>query len=208
MSRYSKKTNFYIVKDSEQESFTGTEEPSEEVFLTFEEALNKYLDSLYSFALRLTEHRERAEDLVQETSLRAFRKFHQVKSRTKVKTWLYAILMNTFRNKYRKEKKKPPVVDIDLDEALGFSTQNSSILETPEKEILKGILDIEIKTVLDELNIEQREVLWLSDVEGFSYGEISEIIDCPIGTIASRLYRARMFLRERLRQYAKKKGFI
>ena len=177
--------------------------------LIIEEILIKHLDSMYSTALRLTKNKEKAEDLVQDVCLRAFRYFDQLRSNNKPKAWLFKILMNTFINKYRKRIKEPPLIEIELSESL---LESASALyrhnSNPEEILIKSSLDEEIKEALDNLHVDLRVVLWLSDVEGFTYEEIKEILRCPIGTIASRLYRARSLLRETLWEYARKRGVI
>ena len=177
--------------------------------LIIEEILIKHLDSMYSTALRLTKNKEKAEDLVQDVCLRAFRYFDQLRSNNKLKAWLFKILMNTFINKYRKRIKEPPLIEIELSESL---LESASALyrhnSNPEEILIKSSLDEEIKEALDNLHVDLRLVLWLSDVEGFTYEEIKEILRCPIGTIASRLYRARSLLRETLWEYARKRGVI
>ncbi|MGH7801577.1 MAG: sigma-70 family RNA polymerase sigma factor [Thermodesulfobacteriota bacterium] len=177
--------------------------------LIIEEILIKHLDSMYSTALRLTKNKEKAEDLVQDVCLRAFRYFDQLRSNNKLKAWLFKILMNTFINKYRKRIKEPPLIEIELSESL---LESASALyrhnSNPEEILIKSSLDEEIKEALDNLHVDLRVVLWLSDVEGFTYEEIKEILRCPIGTIASRLYRARSLLRETLWEYARKRGVI
>jgi RNA polymerase sigma-70 factor (ECF subfamily) len=176
---------------------------------SIEEILIKHLDSMYSTALRLTKNKEKAEDLVQDTCLRAIRYSDQLRSSNKVKAWLFKILVNAFINKYRKMIKEPPLVEIELSESL---LESASALYrhnyNPEEILIKNSLDDEIKKALDNLHVDLRVVLWLSDVEGFTYQEIREVLECPMGTIASRLYRARSLLREALWEYAKKRGVI
>ena len=177
--------------------------------LIIEEILIKHLDSMYSTALRLTKNKEKAEDLVQDACFRAIKYSEQLRSNDKVKAWLFKILTNTFINKYRKMIKEPPLVEIELSESL---LESASALYrhsfNPEEILIKSSLDEEIKEALDSLHVDFRAVLWLSDVEGFTYQEIGEMLGCPIGTIASRLYRARSLLREALWEYAKKRGVI
>jgi len=181
----------------------------QEETLSIEEILIKHLDSMYSTALRLTKDKEKAEDLVQDASLRAIKYSDQLRSNDKAKAWLFKILTNTFINKYRKMIKEPPLVEIELSESL---LESASALyrhnSNPEEILIKSSLDEEIKEALDNLHVDLRVVLWLSDVEGFTYEEIKEILRCPIGTIASRLYRARSLLRETLWEYARKRGVI
>jgi RNA polymerase sigma-70 factor (ECF subfamily) len=178
-----------------------------EKIIGIEEILIRYLDSMYSTALRLTKDKEKAEDLVQDACLRAFKHFGQIKSYDKIKAWLFKILMNTFINRYRKGIKEPPLVELELSESL-LTSASSFYNSNPEEALIKNSLDEEIKEALDNLNVDLRSVLWLSDIEGFTYQEIGEMLECPMGTIASRLYRARSLLREALWEYAKKRGVI
>lgn len=179
----------------------------QEEIITIEEILIKHLDSMYSTARRLARNKEKAEDLVQDACLRAFKHSDQLKSYDKIKAWLFKILMNTFINKYRKKIKEPPLVELELSESL-LTSASSFYNSNPEEALIKNSMDEEIKEALDNLHVDLRAVLWLSDVEGFTYQEIGEMLECPIGTIASRLYRARSLLREALWEYAKKRGVI
>ena len=175
--------------------------------ISIEEIIMTNLDSIYSTALRLTKNKNDAEDLVQETCLKAFKHYEQISSNNKAKSWVYRILMNTFINSYRKKIKEPPLVDIELSESLLDHVVTIRNL-SPEEIALNYVLDEEIKEALDNLHVDFGTVIWLSDVEGFTYQEIQEMLDCPIGTIASRLFRARSLLRETLFEYAKKRGVI
>jgi RNA polymerase sigma-70 factor, ECF subfamily len=172
-----------------------------------EEVIMTNLDSIYSTALRLTKNKNDAEDLVQETCVKAFKHYEQISSSNKARSWLYKILMNTFINNYRKKIKEPPLVDIELSESLLDHVATIRNL-SPEEIALSFILDEEIKEALDALHVDFRTVIWLSDVEEFTYQEIQEMLDCPVGTIASRLFRARSLLRETLFEYAKRRGVI
>jgi len=174
---------------------------------SIEEIIMTNLDSIYSTALRLTKNKNDAEDLVQETCLKAFKNSEQISSNNKAKSWVFRILMNTFINSYRKKIKEPPLVDIELSHLVLDHVVTVDNLN-PEEIVLNYVLDEEIKEALDSLHVDFRAVIWLSDVEGFTYQEIQEILDCPVGTIASRLFRARSLLRETLFEYAKKRGVI
>ena len=177
--------------------------------ISIEEALIKHLDSMYTIALRLTKNQERAEDLVQDTCLKAFKHSDQLRLNNRAKSWFFKILMNTFINKYRKSIKEPPLVDLELTESLLTATSNFYInISNPEEILIESYLDEEIKEAIENLPVDFRTVLLLSDLEGFTYQEIGEMLECPIGTIASRLYRARSLLREALWEYGKKKGVI
>ncbi|HLG18136.1 MAG TPA: sigma-70 family RNA polymerase sigma factor [Blastocatellia bacterium] len=175
---------------------------------TFEDALLKHLDSLLGFALRLTSgHRAAAEDLVQETSLRAFRSFDGLRSPTKIKSWLFRILVNTRINEFHRRAREAPIVDIELSESL-LESAGTKQTSTPEQNLFEQLLDDEIQEALDWLPVEFRTVVWLSDVEELSYREIGEVIGCPLGTVASRLYRGHGLLRERLQEFGRRRGFI
>lgn len=202
------KNRLRLIKDSVLVSKDkDTEKIQNEVLLTFEEGLKRYLDSLYSTAFELTGNKQEAEDLIQEVCLRAFQNFYQLKSGRKAKAWLYRILINTFINKYRKKSKEPPLVDMDVEELFEESLMEySSNLRSSNYNLLIGVIDEEIEKVLDELHVDLRTVVWLSDVEEFSQKEISEILGCPMGTVASRLHRGRRLLRRRLSDYVRGKG--
>lgn len=175
--------------------------------VSIEEIIMTNLDSIYSTALRLTKNKNDTEDLVQETCLKAFKHHEQISSNNKAKSWVFSILMNTFINSYRKKIKEPPLVDIELSGSLLDHVVTIPNL-SPEQIALNYVLDEEIKEALDSLHVDFRTVIWLSDVEGFTYQEIQEMLNCPIGTIASRLFRARSLLREILFEYAKERGVI
>ena len=171
----------------------------------FEELLVKHLNSLYSTALRLTGSKEKAEDLVQESSLRAFKRFDQLEDLKKVKSWFLQILFNAFRDNYKKQKRQQSIVDIELTEELVTS---ASLKAYDQEKVLGGILEDEMQEALYKLPAEFRSVIILSDLEDCSYQEISDILSCPLGTVASRLFRARELLRKYLEDYAKSHGFL
>ncbi len=174
----------------------------------FEETLLAHLDSLLAFALRLTGgQREVAEDLVQEVSLRAFRNYQSLRAPEQIKAWFFQILVNIHTNEWRRRTRAIPIVDVELNEALLDTAQLPSP-PTPEERLFEQLLDSEVQQALDALPVEFRTVVWLSDVEELSYQEISEIINCPLGTVASRLYRGHSLLREQLREYARQRGVV
>jgi RNA polymerase sigma-70 factor (ECF subfamily) len=174
----------------------------------FEEALIAHLDSLFAFALRLVGgRREQAEDLVQEACLRAFRHYESLRSPEKIKSWFFQILVNTHINEFHRQSNEPPVVDIELSDALLESVRVEPI-PTPEEHLFAQLLDREVQQALDALPVEFRTVVWLSDVEELSYKEIAEIVKCPLGTVASRLYRGHSLLREQLYEYARQRGLV
>ncbi len=182
----------------------------------FEEIALKHIDSLYSMALRLVINKEEAEDLVQETYLKAYRFFGTFQKGTNVKAWLFKILRNTFINKYRKATSMPAEVfyeDVEsVNSNLTYKPENKSeeLADTLEGKYsdLGSLMEDDVKHAVDSLPLEYREAILLSDVEGLSYKDIAEITGVPIGTVKSRLNRARKLLEKSLWEYAKDKGFI
>ena len=168
-----------------------------------------HIDSLYNGALKLTNNEEDAKDLVQETFFKAFRFFDQFEVGTSCKAWLYKILKNTFINKYRKKAKQPEHVDFNTVEPFVDLIKDKQYFDSNslDDSILNNYLSDEINEALSKLSYEFRIALILSDIEGFSYKEIAEIMGCPIGTIRSRLSRARNLMFKLLLKYAKKEGY-
>ena len=158
------------------------------------EALS-YVDSLYGTALRLTRRPADAEDLVQETYLKAFRSASQFQRGTNLKAWLFTILHNTFRNMRRHDVRNP--VDVDT-ETVERAADATSLEQTPEQLLTRATLDADLQAALDALPDAFRQAVWLRDVEEFSYAEIARMIDVPIGTVMSRISRGRRMLYERL----------
>ena len=177
----------------------------------FEAEALPLLPGLYSAAFRLTRNAADAEDLVQETFLRAYRGFHQFEPGTNLKAWLYRILMNTFINTYRKRQRQPQVVDgpDDVDEWFLFDRLGShSVERSAEEDVLERIPDADVKAALESIPENFRMAVLLADVEGFSYKEIAEIMDVPIGTVMSRLHRGRKALEKALYDVAKERGLV
>lgn len=168
---------------------------------TFEQLILKYMDNLYGLAVRLTRNREEAKDLLQESCLTAYENFDQLREIEKIKPWLFRILHRKFINNYRR-KKEPPLVDIELDENLLAA---SGAVFQPEH--FEKLLSDEVQSAFISLPVEFREAIILADIEEFSYREIAEILDLPMGTVASRLYRGHSLLSEKLREYAEKHGY-
>ena len=158
------------------------------------EALS-YVDSLYGTALRLTRRPADAEDLVQDTYLKAFRAANQFQRGTNLKAWLFTILHNTFRNMRRHDVRSP--VDVDS-ETVERAADVMAEDQTPEQLLTRATLDADLQAALDALPDAFRQAVWLRDVEEFSYAEIAEIIGAPIGTVMSRISRGRRLLYERL----------
>jgi RNA polymerase sigma-70 factor (ECF subfamily) len=176
----------------------------------FETEALSFLDALYRTALRMTRSEADAEDLVQETYIRAFRFREQFAPGTNLKAWLFRILTNTFINTYRRRRAQPEFTELDdVDEFSLYKRMSdlrtSSESGNPETEFLNGIVDSEVKDALTDLPEKFRQVVLL-DVEGFSYKEIAEMLDIPIGTVMSRLHRGRKFLQNRLLDLAQQRG--
>lgn len=167
------------------------------------------MDALYRSALYLVKNEHDADDLVQETFLKAFKFLKNSEEINNTKAWLFKILMNTFINQYRKGKREPSLVDFDNIESFHESIKEEALMSsTAEDEArFNELLDADVKKALEELPEDFRMVILLSMVEGFSYKEISEMLDCPIGTVMSRIYRGRKMLKEKLTGYAKKHGY-
>jgi RNA polymerase sigma-70 factor (ECF subfamily) len=177
----------------------------------FERDVLPLLPNLYAAALRMTRNPTDAEDLVQDTYLRAFRGFSGFKEGTNLKAWLYRILTNSFINTYRKKQRQPQTVEgpDDMDEWYLFDKLGGRNVElSAETEVLDKIPDEAVKGALESLPENFRLPVLLADVEGFSYKEIAEIMDTPIGTVMSRLHRGRKALQKALWDTAKERGLI
>ncbi len=176
----------------------------------FETEALRHLDALYRTALRMTRSEADAEDLVQETYIRALRFRDQFTLGTNMKAWLFRILTNTFINTYRRKTAQPEVTDLEgVDEFSLYrrmvDDRAASSSPDPEAELLKGVVDTEVTDALEELPEKFRTTVLL-DVEGFSYKEIAEMLSIPIGTVMSRLHRGRKYLQKRLYDLARERG--
>ncbi|MGR3318821.1 MAG: sigma-70 family RNA polymerase sigma factor [Candidatus Anammoxibacter sp.] len=171
--------------------------------------LVNYIDSVYSSALYLVKDSDEADDLVQEVYLKAFRFLDNKKEIEYEKAWLFKILMNTFINKYRKDKSEPSLVDFDTVEMFHESIEEEAFTSpiTGNEAKFGESLDSDVKKALDSLPDDFRSVILLSTVEGFTYNEISEMLGCPIGTVMSRIYRGKKYLKDKLASYAKEIGY-
>jgi len=178
----------------------------------FEAAAMPFVDALYNTAYRMTRNAEDAEDLVQEAYLKAYKYYDKFEEGTNFKAWLFKIMKNTFINNYRKKQQAPPQSDFaDIEES--FETQVSEEagqkkIKNPEEELLQDVLDEDVQRAIDELPPDYRMVVLLADLENFSYKEIAEILDVPVGTVMSRLYRGRRLLEKVMLEYARDHGYI
>ncbi|MDO5492743.1 MAG: sigma-70 family RNA polymerase sigma factor [Nesterenkonia sp.] len=178
--------------------------------LRFERDAMQYVDQLYSAALRMTRNPQDAEDLVQEAYTKAYSAFHQYRPGTNLKAWLYRILTNTYINIYRKRQRQPQQANTEQveDWQMAQAAEHTSTgLRSAEAEALDHLPDSDIKDALQQIPEEFRLAVYFSDVEGFAYKEIAQILDIPIGTVMSRLHRGRKLLRGLLTDYARERGF-
>lgn len=178
----------------------------------FEIVALQYMDNLYTTAMHYTKNSEEAEDLVQETYLRAYRFFDKFEDGTNFKAWISRILTNTFINNYRKKIRSPQ--PIQLDKVDFFIADNVKFSEDDfaknafEDDTFDRLFDDEVNRALENLNENFRQIIVLADVEGLSYKEIARKAEIPLGTVMSRLFRARKILQKSLRRYAKNKGYV
>jgi RNA polymerase sigma-70 factor (ECF subfamily) len=177
----------------------------------FEALALSHLDPLYSAALRLTKNDRDAEDLVQDTCMRAFRFFDKFERGTNMKAWLFKILTNTFINRYRRKVKERNVVEGSERDAVHerfISRDATDFAANPEQYLFDRLLSDDVLRAIDGLPIDFRLVVILADLQEFSYKEIAEILDCPVGTVMSRLFRGRKLLQKTLREYALGQGVL
>ena len=173
----------------------------------------QYAPQLFSTALRMTRSRSDAEDLVQETYIKGWRSFHTFQEGTNLRAWLFRIMTNTYINKYNAKKRKGTEVELDDVEELFLykrlgSIDQSQLSSSAEDQMLELFTDDEVKNALEELPEDFRVPVLLSDVDGFSYKEIAEMLEIPIGTVMSRLHRGRKAMQKMLYEYARDKGLI
>jgi RNA polymerase sigma-70 factor (ECF subfamily) len=168
-----------------------------------------YQSALYNYALKIVRNSDDAQDLVQDTYYKAYKSFHQFKSGTNSKAWMFMILKNTFINNYRKLKREPSKVDYDnienIYEEIKSNWTNDNNLNL---DFYQNLLDDDLSAALAKLPMKMKEVFLLCDLEGYSYEEIADIVKVPVGTVRSRLHRARKFLQEELFGYAKVNGYL
>lgn len=174
----------------------------------FEKEALPHMKILYNYGLRMTGFPEDADDLLQDTYMRAFRFFHKFERGTNIKAWLFRIMKNCYINKYRKTKKEPSKVDYD-DVQNFYDSIRDEVLDPNDLEhkVFSNLLDDDLMTALNSLQDDYKTVVILCDLEGLSYEEIAEFLDVPIGTVRSRLHRGRKILQKKLSDYAKRKGY-
>jgi RNA polymerase sigma-70 factor (ECF subfamily) len=185
--------------------------PSDHMRGEFEGLALKHLDPLYSAALRLTKNERDAEDLVQDTFLRAYRFFDKFERGTNMKAWLFKILTNTFINRYRRSVKERSIVEGSERDAVHerfISREATEYAANPEQYFFDRLLSDDVLRAVDGLPIDFRMVVILADLQEFSYKEIAEIMDVPVGTVMSRLYRGRRLLQKALATYAVVSGVL
>ncbi len=179
----------------------------------FETDAMGFAPQLYSAALRMTRNPADAEDVLQETFLKAYRAYHTFQEGTNLKAWLYRILTNTYINRYRKAQRRPSEVDLGEIEDLYLyrrigSAETAEASRSAEDAVLDGFVDADVKNAVETLPERFRLPVLLADVEGFSYKEIAEILDVPIGTVMSRLHRGRKALQKALWKFAQERGLV
>lgn len=173
----------------------------------------QHAPQLFSTAMRMTRNRSDAEDLVQETFIKAWRSFATYQQGTNLRAWLFRIMTNTYINKYNAQQRKPTETELDDVEELFLykrlgAVDQSQLSQSAEDQMLSLFTDDEVKKALEELPDQFRIPVLMSDVEGFSYKEIAEILEIPLGTVMSRLHRGRKLMQKMLYEYAKKRGLI
>ena len=179
----------------------------------FADVAMEYMPSLYSAALRMTRSSADAEDLVQETYLKAYRAYDRFQEGTNLKAWLYKILTNTFINSYRAKQRRPQLSDVeDVEDLYLFrrlgGAEGAMAGRSAEDEVIDLFTDTEVKEALESLPDTFRMAVLLADVEGFSYKEIAEIMDVPVGTVMSRLHRGRKALQKALMEFGRERGLV
>ncbi len=191
--------------DQEKPRKVYTEQEKVQVF---EKEFMPHIDSMYNFAYKLTFDEEEAKDLVQDTYLKAFRFITSFEQGTNAKAWLFRILKNSFINDYRKKSKEPAKVDYqDVETFYNSENTDQDITIDLRSETMQNRIGDEVTNALNALGVDFRIVIILCDLEGFTYEEMAKILDIPIGTVRSRLHRARNLLKEKLGNYAQGLGY-
>jgi RNA polymerase sigma-70 factor (ECF subfamily) len=180
-----------------------------EKYKVFDKEFMPHIDSMYNFGFRLTMDEDDANDLVQDTYLKAFRFINSFEQGTNAKAWLFRILKNSFINDYRKKSKEPSKVDYQEIETTYNSSEDAEVEHTTDLryDAVQDMIGDEVANGLNSLPVDFRTVIILCDIEGFTYEEMAKILDIPIGTVRSRLHRARNLLKDKLRDYAATMGY-
>lgn len=191
------------MEEAPKQNYTPTEKND-----IFNDEFLPHINSMYNFGYRLTFDQDDAKDLVQDTYLKAYRFIESFQKGTNAKAWLFRILKNSFINDYRKKTKETAKVDYQEVETY-YNSEDVDRQITPDLRVesLKDMIGDEISNALNSLDVDFRTVIILCDLEGFKYEEMAKILDIPIGTVRSRLHRARNLLKEKLSQYAKSMGY-
>lgn len=194
---------FDAMDEGVRQAYTETEKQE-----IFEREFLPHINAMYNFGYRLTLERDDAKDLVQDTYFKAFRFIESFQKGTNAKAWLFRILKNSFINDYRKKTKEPAKVDYQEVETY-YNSEDVHRQITPDLRVdsLKDMIGDEISNALNSLDVDFRTVIILCDLEGFKYEEMAKILDIPIGTVRSRLHRARQLLKDKLSEYAKSMGY-
>jgi RNA polymerase sigma-70 factor (ECF subfamily) len=175
----------------------------------FQNVVMPHKNDLYNYALAIARNSDDAQDLVQETYFKAYKNYHQFEGGTNSKAWMFMILKNTFINNYRKLKREPSKVDYDEIEDIYENIKSEQSKDNNlDLDFYNNLFDDDFSSALTKLPEKMKEVFLLCDLEGYSYEEISEIVDIPIGTVRSRLHRARKLLQDELFGYAKVNGYL
>ena len=192
-----------FMEETQREKYTEKEKIS-----VFNNEFLPHINSMYNFGYRLTLDEDDAKDLVQDTYLKSYRFIESFQKGTNAKAWLFRILKNSFINDYRKKSKEPNKVDYQEVESYYNSDDVDRQITTDLRvESLQDMIGDEISNALNSLDVDFRTVIILCDLEGFKYDEMAKILDIPIGTVRSRLHRARNLLKDKLSVYAKKMGY-
>ncbi len=193
----------------EEESKVVKNYTEKERYSIFDKEFMPHIDAMYNFAFRLTNDEDDANDLVQDTYLKAFRFINSFEIGTNAKAWLFRILKNSFINDYRKKSKEPNKVDYQEVETTYNSDEDAEVSNTVDlrAETVQDMIGDEIANALNAIPVDFRTVIILCDVEGFTYEEMAKILDIPIGTVRSRLHRARSLMKAKLKDYAQSMGY-
>lgn len=185
------------------------ESTDDQRYIIFNREFLPHIDAMYNFAFRLTMDEDDAHDLVQDTYLKAFRFISSFEQGTNAKAWLFRILKNSFINDYRKKSKEPAKVDYQEIETTYNSEDGGEVQQTVDlrANTVQDMIGDEVANALNSLPVDFRTVIIICDIEGFTYEEMAKILDIPIGTVRSRLHRARNLLKEKLKNYATSMGY-